>query len=102
MSQVVFTHIPDEDLDCGELGSHPARFTAIIDAEQNRFGWSYNVALTKVTVDLVSNQGLTAVTIDVTSAFILNEYKRAAWEALILRDYQSVTNDEAKFDMEPA
>ena len=91
MSRRTFTHVPDSLTNCGELGDHPIMFTAVIDSEQNRFGWSYHVEIVKVVVDLDFGDGATT-TVNVTNAFIKNEHIRQKWEDQILRDYQGIMN----------
>jgi hypothetical protein len=87
--KTTFTHIPDEDLDCGALGPQSARFTAVIDAEENRFGWSYTCVIVKVVIDLRLGANYHMLTLDVTPAFTQDKFKREDWETQILRAYQS-------------
>lgn len=46
-----FIYIPDEYLDCGELGEHPVTFTAWIDAAEH--GRRASVHITLATVEIV-------------------------------------------------
>ena len=86
MSKRTFTHIAEVDL--GELGLHVGMFTALIDAQENRFGWSYYVEIMKVTVDVVIARH--SQVINVTEAFSQKDHVRKKWEDEILKDYQGI------------
>lgn len=91
MSEITRDFTPDEWLDFGILGECPVTFTAVINAEQNRFGWSYDCKIMKANIELSLNESKQIV--DVTFAFLKNKWLREEWESRILRDYKSALNE---------
>ena len=90
MSRRIYSY--SQPIDLGELGTHCGTFTAAIDSEQNRFGWSYYIEIVNVLIDL--RLGGHTLTIPATEAFIEKEHVRKKWEDEILRDYQIAMNKD--------
>lgn len=83
MARNSFTHSPDEYLDCGVLGEFPVQFTAAIDSEKNRFGWSHKATIVAVKITVDNRE------IDITSMFKARLSLVDTWQAAIEKAYMN-------------
>jgi len=84
MARNSFTHSPDEYLDCGVLGEFPVQFTAAIDSEKNRFGWSHKATIVAVKITVDNRE------VDITMIFKRNLALVDTWQAVIESAYRNM------------